>query len=129
MVRVGCEIDKAHNSRYHEADNCIAHRLMPEQRGNQIRGRIGTQCRRASFFCPSPSANPVGVEEGHLVTIVMVPFFIGVCPRFLDSWRIPKRQQCQEGRITRAPQTRTKFPGRKEIQHGHRHSRTGKCGV
>ena len=37
-------------------------------------GRVGTSCRRVSFFNPSPTANPVGVEEGHL-DLAKVPFF------------------------------------------------------
>ena len=31
--------------------------------------------RRVSFFCPSPAANPVGVEEGHRVE-TSVPFLL-----------------------------------------------------
>ena len=36
-------------------------------------GRIGHWGRRVSFFSPSPTANPVGVEEGHRVS-ALVPF-------------------------------------------------------
>ena len=49
---------------------------MRKQRGIQTQGRVDVIFRRASFFSPSPSANLVGVEEGHLV-VVMVPFFVG----------------------------------------------------
>lgn len=37
-------------------------------------GRIDNKQRRVSFFDPSPTANSVSVEEGHLVTF-KVPFF------------------------------------------------------
>ena len=37
------------------------------QRGNQIRGEsVKSYHSRVSFFYPSPAANLVGVEEGHL---------------------------------------------------------------
>jgi hypothetical protein len=50
-------------------------RRMQWQRGTQVLGRIGRQGRRANFFSPSPSANPAGVEEGHLV-LTKVSFFL-----------------------------------------------------
>lgn len=42
--------------------------------GDPILGRMGSLCPRAIFFGPSPSANPVGVEEGHPI-LDWVPFF------------------------------------------------------
>lgn len=48
-------------------------------------GRIADSRRRASFFGPSPTANPGGVGEGHQL-LTEVPFFFLRFRGRLTSW-------------------------------------------
>ena len=121
MQRTGkyrlAKIDKTGELRYHGDENHIVYRLMPEQRGTQSRGRIGAQRRRTSFFSPSPSANPVGVEEGHLVRKCRCPFLLvqaGHPRRRSSAWPKGDKPWTSSFHNWQMRCTRTEYATRKE---------------